>query len=245
MEHNGYAVSASAYPDSEVDQVTIIGSIDVPAVSYGGDSILYNGPIDRLFYAVTDWDEEAGKPIGEIPQIYANQSAFDVRVVDTKQRVLKSVVVLITGVSAYSLGPGNRVQLRFAYKEIPKTISAGELFHLDVVVTHICKDPYSELIAIIVEGHPDARMHYINKNLMSFVHNGTVYHWKRADQYQRRIDRNLQGEEIYENAATVVYAHPDIAVTGFAITLDKFRTRMLWYLTQIYGRSGRIPEGEA
>lgn len=235
MSDNDYQVSAGAYPGSELDQATIIGSIDIPAVSYGGDSIIYDGPIDRLFYSVTGWDEFTEKPIGDIPEIYANQSAFDVRVVDQGGCVLKSVIALVTNVYAYTLGVGNYVRIKFGYREIPKTAYTGELFHLDPTIAHIYKDPTSELLAIVLEGHPDACVGYMNKHLMHFVHNGTVYHWKSSFKYKRRIGRDLNGLEQYEDIAVVVIAHPDLAVSNFDSKLDTFKNRTMGYITKIYG----------
>lgn len=216
-----------------VGQITILGSIDIPAISYGGDSIVYHGPIEKLFHDVTGWDHEKDAPIGELPRMYVDKTGFDVRVIGSNGRVIKSIVAVITGMLGYTIDQGS-VYLRFTYRELPMTIGDTNVYHLAPTIAHIHTDPESELITVILEGTKEACEEFAKDNLTTFEHGGKLYHMHTCMRCSVRYARDASGEEKYVSRACGVIAHPDTAVANFDEVYKSYKGRLMRYMGTIY-----------
>ncbi|MCM1230250.1 MAG: hypothetical protein NC489_08955 [Ruminococcus flavefaciens] len=199
---------SDATPIETSENVRIIGSFSVPAVSYSRDTFSYRGPIDELFFDVTGWDSEARKPIGEIPQLIPNVSAFYVQVLGSNDKVIKVFIAKVTRVYGYQLGEGNKAYLKCGYVEVAPAFES-DVTVVDPVIAHIFKDTFSDFIALILEGEEDACVQYAQTKLDSFKHGTKIYHGVSVRRFARRVSRELDGNELHQTLAVIVIAHPE------------------------------------
>ena len=213
----------------------LVGIISIPAISFGGDTITYRGRAEKLFYSVTGWDSEQGKPIGEIPKLYVKWTGFNVLVQDEKGKVLKSMTARITRVYGYTVESSGEVYLKFQFDEVGNGVAADTLHRLDPVPFFIHKDPQSDLLAVVLSGYEKTCMRYVTDKMTVFVHGDTMYYMKSAFKFTRAYKRTLDGTDHYETLGIICIAHPDIAVENFDEKMEAFTEHVTKLLSKMFG----------
>jgi len=207
----------------------IVGSMDIPFLAYGNDTIRYEGKIFDLFH------EDICKTISEIPKIIPGKTAFFVRFVNSKSKnkTIREIVALIDSVSEYTIDTQNNTcVIQFKFTEVPVNTFDPGLQEIKPIISHILSD--KDYIALIFEGDIDFITSYTTKNMRTFSHGGKVYWLIDTLFYSMHLKPGDPSIDTSKTALAVVVVASTLKVADVT-RYKEFQTMLGTYMNNIYG----------
>ena len=202
-----------------IDQVSnaygyqIVGTMRVPTASVGGDTIFYTSMIDDLFFDA-HWDPEKKSVVNsfgvaEFPKLYPNLSAFNVTLVDLRNKPVDQFIAIITSIIGYEVNADTGfIGLKFKYR---KGTGAGTVRNQSVIQVKpfITKTLSSDdgFLALVFDGDRDLAAAMIRNDYYEIQYGGKTYTQYHVVDMKYMYSRTLDGKSLWIHLYTVGLYH--------------------------------------
>lgn len=210
----------------------IVGTIDLPYLSYGNNRADYSGNVFELFH------ESVCSKLEDVPKIIPNKTAFYIRYRKTKNGKnfnTHTILALVDVVSEYMVDRTTEsCKLSFTFVEVPINSYDPTITRIDPVISHIFAD--HEYIAVVLEGDVDYASQYANSNFRSFVHADKVYWMIDTLQYNVHLRPGEPSIDVERPAVAIVVVASTLKVVNNR-NYQEFTAMLERYLNNIYGQN--------